>query len=100
MRRSAAALALGLALLALPAGSSDGAGGTLHVVRPGETLWHIAAEMLADPYRWPEIYRANRDQIADPAVIFPGQKLRIPPRSGKGPGQRAEGDPLAAPRAP
>jgi nucleoid-associated protein YgaU len=50
----------------------------VHVVQPGETLWQIAAAVAGDPHRWPEIYRANRDQIKDPSTLYPGQKLSIP----------------------
>ena len=32
-------------------------------VRRGDTLWHIAAQRLGDPQRWPEIYQLNRDRF-------------------------------------
>ena len=50
----------------------------VHVVAPGETLWQIAAARTGDALRWPELYRANRDQIADPSRLYPGQRLAIP----------------------
>jgi nucleoid-associated protein YgaU len=56
------------------------AGDTIeHVVEPGESLWSIAAQadVYADPYLWPVIYRQNRDQIVDPAQIYPQQTLVI-----------------------
>ena len=34
--------------------------------------------MYADPYLWPLIYKFNRDQIVDPARIYPAQTLLIP----------------------
>jgi hypothetical protein len=56
-----------------------------HVVRPGETLWSIAADRLparagsADVARavarW---HAANRDVVDDPDLIHPGQRLRPP----------------------
>jgi nucleoid-associated protein YgaU len=51
-----------------------------HVVARGDTLWSIAAQtdIYADPYLWPVIYRFNRDQIVDPARIYPDQTLLIP----------------------
>ena len=49
-----------------------------HVVQPGETLWIIADRTLGDPTLWPALYRANRDQIKDPSVLYPGQSLTIP----------------------
>ena len=50
----------------------------IHEVRPGETLWAIAETTVGDPTLWPALYLANRDQIKDPSVIYPGQELAIP----------------------
>jgi len=49
-------------------------------VRSGENLADIAArkEVYGDPFLWPLIYKANRDQIKDPTKIFSGQILKIP----------------------
>ena len=53
---------------------------THHTVKRGETLPQVAAqaEVYNDASLWPLIYRANRDQIRDPRVIWPGQVFRIP----------------------
>lgn len=53
---------------------------TSYKVKPGETLWMIAAypEIYSDSLLWPIIYKANRDQIRDPEVIFANQILKIP----------------------
>ena len=49
------------------------------VVRPGDTLWQIAARHLGDPQRWPEIYALNDAAIgADPDLIHPATRLRLP----------------------
>jgi LysM repeat protein len=56
------------------------------VVKPGDTLWSIAATELGPnataedvDTRWPAWYAANRQQIGpDPDLILPGQVLRIP----------------------
>ena len=45
----------------------------------GDNLFDIAARELGDPQRWREIFDLNRDQIDDPALIFAGQVLRLPP---------------------
>ncbi|CAA9386287.1 MAG: hypothetical protein AVDCRST_MAG32-1995 [uncultured Nocardioides sp.] len=70
-----------------PVESSSPAGGSgrprLHVVRPGESLWSIAAatapaEEDVDA-RWRAIWVANRAVVGtDPDLILPGQRLRIP----------------------
>lgn len=53
-----------------------------HVVAVGESLSSIAAQpdVYDDPYLWPLIYKFNRDQIKDPARIYPGQRFQIPIR--------------------
>lgn len=49
-----------------------------YVVKSGDSLSKIAKELLGDANRWPEIFEANRDQIKDPNLIYPGQELKIP----------------------
>jgi len=46
-------------------------------VRRGDSLWAIATreDVLGDPFRWPLLFRRNRDQIQDPDLIEPGQDL-------------------------
>ncbi|HUT83340.1 MAG TPA: LysM peptidoglycan-binding domain-containing protein [Thermodesulfobacteriota bacterium] len=50
------------------------------LVKKGETLVDISAKKLVygDPFLWPLLYKANRDQIRDPQIIFSGQQLNIP----------------------
>lgn len=50
-----------------------------YVVAPGDCLWCISAksDIYGDPYQWPVIYRANRTQIKDADLIYPGQELTI-----------------------
>ena len=67
-----------LAASAAAALAAESESGLVHVVQPGESLSQIAAIRVRDPGCWPEIYRANRDQIKDPAVLHPGQRLVIP----------------------
>jgi len=49
-------------------------------VAKGDHLWGIASndEIYGDAYMWPRIYRANREQIADPDLIYPAQMLTVP----------------------
>jgi hypothetical protein len=44
-----------------------------------DCLWNMAKEHYGNPYLWPRIYEANRHLIKDPQVIFPKQKIVIPP---------------------
>lgn len=50
-----------------------------------DCLWRISQKLYNDASLWPAIYLANRDQIKDPDLIFPGQKLKIPPKPNKRP---------------
>ena len=49
-----------------------------YVVRAGQTLWSIAEELYGDGRRWRDLYKANRDRIADPRRIRTGTRLRVP----------------------
>lgn len=53
---------------------------TSHVVTKGECLWWIAEyqQVYNDPFMWPLIYKANRDQIKNPDLIYAGQTLEVP----------------------
>jgi LysM repeat protein len=53
---------------------------TEHKVVKGECLWWIAEykQIYNDPFMWPLIYKANRDQIKDPDLIYPNQVFSIP----------------------
>jgi len=51
-----------------------------YVIEKGDTLWAIAKKFLGSGNRYPEIFEANREVIIDPDKIFPGQKIRIPPK--------------------
>ena len=49
-----------------------------HTVVSGETLSAIAQHWYGAAAQWPRIFEANRDQILNPNLIFPGQVLRVP----------------------
>lgn len=62
-----------------PAPEPTGPADDYYTVRPGDNLWDISAqgEIYGDPYRWPLIFKANQDKIADADLIYPGQTLTI-----------------------
>ena len=49
-----------------------------YTVQPGDTLSRIAKEMLGDANAYMDIFNVNRNQLADPDKIKPGQVLKIP----------------------
>ena len=47
-------------------------------IKKGDWLSKIAERKYGNPFRWPIIYRANRPEINNPNLIFPGQKIILP----------------------
>ena len=61
------------------AGSIAGiAGESLVIVQPGNSLWRIARRTLGSGVKYTTIFAANRAQILDPDLIFPGQVFALP----------------------
>ena len=53
---------------------------TYHTVKSGDTLSKIAKEAYGDANAYMKIFEANKPMLKDPNKIYPGQKLRIPPK--------------------
>jgi nucleoid-associated protein YgaU len=64
-------------------GVKSGASSTaskIYEVVSGDSLSKIAKREYGDAKLWPKIFEANKDLLKDPNKIFPGQKLKIPPK--------------------
>lgn len=47
----------------------------------GTSLWRIARQAYGRGFAYINIYQANKDQIRDPNLIYPGQVFKLPSRS-------------------
>lgn len=53
-----------------------------YTVKGGDTLWDISKLFLKSPWRWPELWGMNLEQIKNPHRIYPGQMLRLERSNG------------------
>ena len=51
-----------------------------YTVVSGDTLSKISKQFYGDPNQYQKIFEANNPMLAHPDKIYPGQKLRIPPK--------------------
>jgi hypothetical protein len=54
-----------------------------HVVVKGDTLWDISAKFLSDPWKWPDVWRLNKDHIRNPHLIYPGDVVALTLEDGQ-----------------
>jgi len=58
--------------------AGPGSAGSVVVVEPGNSLWRIARRTYGEGTRYTLIFDANRERIANPDLIFPGQVFNLP----------------------
>ena len=54
-----------------------------YTVKQGDTLWAISGMFLKSPWRWPELWGMNREDIRNPHRIYPGQLLTLEKINGR-----------------
>lgn len=54
-----------------------------YVVKSGDTLWSISGLFLKSPWRWPELWGMNLQDIRNPHRIYPGQQLFLDKSNGR-----------------
>ena len=54
-----------------------------YTVKTRDTLWDISKLFLKSPWRWPELWGMNLDQIRNPHLIYPGQVLYLDKTGGR-----------------
>lgn len=66
------------AAAATPAAPASPAAARTYTVKAGDTLSQIAKDHLGSAGTYMKIFELNKDQLADPDKIRPGQVLRLP----------------------
>lgn len=54
-----------------------------YTVKRGDTLWAISGMFLKTPWRWPELWGMNLEDIRNPHRIYPGQQLYLDKSNGR-----------------
>lgn len=58
--------------------------GAAVIIRRGDSLWQVARRNYGAGYRFTTIFEANRDQVRNPDLIYPGQVLKVPEKNSDG----------------
>jgi hypothetical protein len=48
------------------------------IIQPGNNLWRISKVIYGEGLKYTVLYQANKDQIRNPDLIYPGQVFRTP----------------------
>jgi len=54
-----------------------------YIVVPGDTLWGISQRYTDSPWRWPDLWNMNKEQIRNPHLIYPGYVLLLDRERGQ-----------------
>jgi LysM domain-containing protein len=54
-----------------------------YTVKRGDTLWAISGMFLKTPWRWPELWGMNMQEVRNPHLIYPGQQLVLEKLDGR-----------------
>ena len=52
-----------------------------YTIVSGDSLSKIAKNFYGNAMDYPKLFEANREVIKDPDLIYPGQKIRVPPKT-------------------
>ncbi|HET6828183.1 MAG TPA: LysM domain-containing protein, partial [Ramlibacter sp.] len=55
----------------------------VYTVKRGDTLWAISGVFLLRPWRWPELWGMNMEEVRNPHRIYPGQQLYLEKIDGR-----------------
>ena len=66
--------------------------GYYYTVQKGDTLWDLSRRFADSPWVWPELWTENSTVIANPHLIYPGQKIRLTRKAGASPQMPAGSD--------
>lgn len=55
----------------------------VYTVKPRDTLWGISGLYLKSPWRWPELWGMNLQEVRNPHLIYPGQMLFLDKSNGR-----------------